>query len=202
MSAPWLASYTALWVLVAVLGIVVVSVLRNLAVVYSLVANGVPQTKPSNVRPCDLTNGQTLPEARMSTFDGRPMSSARFLGTRTAFCLVSPTCTSCEAYLDHVLHSGADPLDKSLRAFVVVSFGSPADTKSLLDKVGINGETPVLYDTAREAADRWGVRITPGAIVVDETGTVIRQVFGTQQLMEMRTQADSTLETQARSTRA
>jgi hypothetical protein len=180
MTGFWLVSYVVLWVLVLVLTVALISTLRNLGVVYGLLAKQ-PRAGHGSSRRTALDTGQELPEVRWYTSSGEARSPATFRGGKTAFAIVSPACESCGTYLEILAADGADPIDPEVRDLVVVSLGTPEETDTLLSGVAARtGRVPplVLFDRDAEVISTWGVSATPATVVVDEELRVVRQVFG------------------------
>lgn len=185
MSGLWLVSYVLLWVVILAVAVLLISVLRNMGVMYaSLSRAGVAGS--GDVRPSNLTGGDPLPDASLTAADLSVRRASEFRGAKTAFAIVSPTCGGCETYLSHIRHAGPDPLDLTMRDFVVISLGAPGQTADLLRRVGINGDTTVLYDVDGDVARQWGIRTTPGMVIVDEDMVVVRQVFGGKEIADLR----------------
>jgi hypothetical protein len=187
MSGLWLASYILLWVVVVAMGLLLVSVLRNLGVVYSMVGSLPEFTATRPPKPSTLTAGAKLPDAQLITTTGESKSISEFAGSRMAFAIVSSSCGSCLLFLQQLNgDDGIDPADQSLRDVVIIGLGDAEETRRLLERAGIDGKTPVMFDVHDEIARKWGIATTPATVVMDEEMRVVRQYFGAHELMALR----------------
>ena len=176
MSGLWLISYVALWILVLAVAVVQVSVLRNLGVVYEAF-----RARPSEPRalPSALTAGQRLPDVTWRTLAGQAVPVSEWMGSKRAFTLVSPDCAPCLDYMKELSEGtrDLDPLDSTVKEWVVVSIGSQDGTTVLAQRAGVPANVPILLDSDREVVAKWGIRRTPTVVVVDDQLRVVRQVF-------------------------
>lgn len=191
MTGLWLISYVVLWICLLIVAIILISALRNLGVVYSLLSSlpefaSTSANRSSPPKPSSLTVGDELPNARLVTASGESRTAYDFRGSKMAFALVSPSCGSCAIFLEHLPFDGPDPLDESLRDFVVISLGSIEQTAQLQEKSRPSSTAGVLFDSDGEVEHKWGIAVTPGTVIVDEHMRVVRQVFGGKELMELR----------------
>jgi len=176
MSGIWLVSYIALWILFLVVAIALLSVMHNLGAVYeSLGSQSTKQTPPSK-----LIVSEPLPEPNLTMIGGSPTPLTTFRRARTAFLVVSPTCTPCRALLKDLTEAKADPdpLDPAVRDWVVVSVGDSHMTEGMVRQIGLPADVPILVDNNGVIARLWGTTTTPTTIIVDENLVVIRQIFG------------------------
>jgi hypothetical protein len=184
VSGLWLTSYIVLWVLLLAMAVVLVSTLRNLGVVYSLVSSGAAFTSPGR-KPSTLKQGEVVPDATWFTASGEPTPVSTYRGSKMAFAVVSPSCASCGGFLEMAVEDGPDPLDDYLRDFTVISLGSVIQTSQFLDDLRAKGmstaKLSVLYDDHGEVLRRWGFTTTPAMVVIDEEMRMVRQVFGGRQ---------------------
>src|SRR5579864_5152095 len=102
MSAGLLISYVVLWILVLVLAIALVSTLRNLGVVYSLVSGQAVGTR-SGQSASGLERGEELPDAVFELATGGLRSIREYRGSKLAFAVVSPACEACSGFIDVAL---------------------------------------------------------------------------------------------------
>jgi hypothetical protein len=175
MTGPWLISYVLLWVLFLAMAVVLISTLRNLGVMYSMISGGA--TASATQPQTSLTQGATLPDATWFTAHGEPKSAHEFSGEKMAFAVISPGCDGCAIAIERILKEGPDPLDESLRDFVLVSLGDPAHTAAMTEKFNIPGDVPTFLDRDSEIRRKWGVTATPFTVIVDQDMRVVRQVF-------------------------
>ena len=178
MTGILLVSYIALWVLFLVVGIVLVSVLRNLGIIYSSLAALAPQQRPLSM----LKLGQAVPEAAWETLTGERRTVSDFRGVKQAVTLVSPTCSPCVDHLRSIADRGSepDPTDSSARHLVSVCLGSLTETLGLLEKATLEadslpGNVTILMDPQRNTAKKWGMPATPTTVIIDEDLKLVRQ---------------------------
>jgi len=173
LTGLWLGSYVAMWVLVLIMAIVMVSVLRNLGVIYDAMKMAMPQV--GKLTP-DLEVGQVLPNATFRTLAGDVLGHRDLAGVKQALVIVSPQCGPCVRQLRRMAGQPPDPLDGSVARRVIVSMGDAAATVRLLSEAGVTDGTLTLVDTERFASRAWGVTATPVTIVVDEELRVVRHI--------------------------
>ena len=176
MTGLWLVSYIALWLLFLLIAAVLLSILRNLGVIFEQLSQ--LQPKRSN-----LEEGQALPEVVLRTPEGETVSTSEWRGTATAFAIISPGCGPCHDYLeqlatdDTVLHLP----DATVPEYAILSLGDAPQTQELLQSLDRRAELerfPLLLDTKGQIMDMWGIAATPTTVVVDEQMTVTNQLFG------------------------
>lgn len=178
MTGLWIVTYVALWLLFLTEAVVLVSVLRNLGVVYTSLAALAPHAKRA---PTALKTGDLLPDITFETLEGQPVSLKEFNDHKQAVALISPTCVPCAHYLEEVVRHGGepDPLDPSVRLGLIVSFGDRDGTKKFVENVGgLPRGVLVVLDSKREVSRHWGISTTPTTVIVDDELRVVRQVFG------------------------
>lgn len=174
----FIVSYIVLWVLWLIVTVILVSVLRNLGIVYRSLEALSPA---ANRAPTALKAGDRLPDVTWRTLAGDPVTIGTLDSHRQAVALVSPSCEPCLAYLRDIAAAtlDPDPLDRSVRLGVVVSLGDDAETKQFLHKVGeLPADVRVVVDSSREVSSRWGITATPTTIIIDDDLRVVRHIFG------------------------
>ena len=180
MSGLWLASYVVLWALVLALAVVLVSTLRNLGVVYTMVTS-LPAFSDRQGGHSSLSHRQVLPEAVLATATGGRRATSEFKGTKTAFAVVSASCGPCSSFLESLHEPEVTDwrdLHVDWRDLVVVSLSGPRETEELLARARMTTPMVVLLDGDGEIKRRWGVTTTPFMVVVDEELRVVNQVVG------------------------
>lgn len=178
MTDLWLVSYIALWILFLAVGVVLLSILRNLGVIYSSLEAVAPQTRAA---PTHLKAGQRVPDLTWRTLTGDSRAVSDLGGVRQAFSFVSPTCGPCLKFLQDVARNAVPPdlHDPSVGHRVIVSVGDAEGTIALLEKAGLPADSAVLLDPDRQVVHQWGITGTPVTVVVDEELRVVRHIFGT-----------------------
>jgi hypothetical protein len=169
MNGIWLMSYIALWVVVAFMFILLVSILRHVGILYR-------QGIPGLSTPTALRTGEKAPDLHGMTRDGNAVRLSQVVSGPTQLIIVSPRCSGCSALLAEIAHGHFVAEDGS--GLAILSIGSMEDTEELLGAAGSLPDVLVLVDTEKEARQLWGVRITPSTIAVDEHLTVLRQAAG------------------------
>lgn len=177
MEGIWLVSHLALWVLFLVVAIVLISVLRNLGVIYE----SMEALAPLKNAPTKLQPGERLPEMTSYSLAGEKVPLSKFHGTKTAFSIISPACTSCNGFLRRFGEEDyrSDPLDPTVKNTILISTGHIAETIELLLEVGWENESsvPVVVDKDKTIVRKWGITRVPATIITDEDLRVVRQVF-------------------------
>lgn len=193
MTGLWLASYVALWILHAAMGVVLVSTLRNFGVLYSSLESSHRHSDRafSTQKWSQLLNGEQLPNLTLHTDGGGTREIWDFRGTKIGFVVVSATCGGCRGYLEHVLAEGPDPADASVQSFVIVSLSDPTATAGLLDGLRLPPGQVVLYDTDGEVRATWGIGATPYVAVVTEDMQLVRQTIAGTPVLSSKKPATS-----------
>jgi hypothetical protein len=177
MTGPWLISYLAVWVLLLANGIVIVSLLRNLAELHAALAALLPK-RSWQPFPSELKAGDHLPEVTWQTLSDRPTSVSQLKGVPQAFAVVSPDSALSATYLERLAGGeDIDPQDSTLTNLVVVSLGDAVTTAELVSRIGLPETVTVLTDSGREVMRKWGISQTPVTVIVDADLQVVRQVF-------------------------
>lgn len=172
MSGLWLASYVALWVLLLVGAIALVSMLRNVGELADAVKRlHVPRDTVT------LQPGNTAPVLALTTADGSTVATAAFTGTPTTYAVISPGCGPCRSFVDAL---GADrPLDMfpATERRVIIST-APLDADNGNIPYTLPLDVTVLLDTDNQAAAQWGARSTPTFITLDADGRYLKHTIG------------------------
>lgn len=122
--------------------------------------------RPAGVVPDPEPDPRPVPEVLLSDLDGEPVSTAAFAdGVRSTLVVFSdPGCGPCAALLPEVAawqHEHDDQLD-----IVVVSTGTTEANRTYGQDHGL---VRVLCDEHDIAAEAFGVRGTPSAVLIDPT---------------------------------
>ncbi len=177
MAGIWLVSYVALWVLFIVISLVVLSILHNLGVIYRSLETHAPGMTAA---PSKLENGVPLPDITLHTVENKKIRVSSLSGDKSAFFVVSPTCSPCHDLLHAVIdgHIGFDPKDDSVRRGVIISLGSVQQTAEMSRALGLADKFLVLADTGGAVEKNWGTTSTPTTIIADGDLRVVRHIFG------------------------
>jgi hypothetical protein len=174
MEGMWLVSYIALWMLLLALGVVVVSLLRNVG----LLATTVQQIQTGVEDTLTLGVGAPVPELPLKTLSGQATSLAAHRGTPAVLVFVSPGCGPCHELL--VARQHGAPLLTDLPPAtqpILVSLGDGAATQSLLSEVPFADGVTLLADPTL-VRERWGVHSTPTIVLLDTEGRYLRHQLG------------------------
>ncbi|NOK57980.1 MAG: hypothetical protein GFH27_549287n284 [Chloroflexi bacterium AL-W] len=175
MEGIWLVSYVALWVLFLIVAFVLLSVLRNMGVLYESLKNVSRFEKETDLEP-----KQQVPNVTLFDVSGREVPLTKFHGSEVAMPIVSPNCGPCRRLLQEIVNGTAqlDPLEEKAHDVVLISVGDVQQTVELTQDIGLNHGVPVLIDRNQEIAEHWGITSTPAIVIVDNDMKVVRQVFG------------------------
>lgn len=178
MDGLFAVSYVVLWLLFLTVAIGLLSVLRNLGVMY-----GSLEMQPSISSPeVSLPAGEVVPDVDLMTLAGESVAISEYCGVPTAILVVSPACSPCHALLKRVADGdmdGIDPLDPSTRhAVVIVSTGDQPRTATMIKEVGLSDTVPVLMDKSKAIAQKWGTTMTPTRVIVDPEMRLVRHLVG------------------------
>ncbi|NOK58402.1 MAG: hypothetical protein GFH27_549279n208 [Chloroflexi bacterium AL-W] len=172
MTGVWLVSYVALWILVLVLALVLVSMLRNLGTIYETLQTWRPVHDPIK-----LKVGEVVPALTLTSITNETVSLTDHQGTPLAVAIISPGCEPCHDLAKVLARGEALPQTNGER-LIIISVGSGAETQSLIDEVGLHKDIPVYCDTTRSTAEAWGVSSTPTTVLLDERSTFVRHIVG------------------------
>lgn len=177
MTGLWLISYIALWILFLLVAIALISVLRNLGVIYESLGTVSPELRSA---PTKLVTGDHLPDLTLYTLSGGEVSLSETHKGKTAFLIVSPRCSPCHSFLKDIAENGRnpDPLDPSVRHKVIVSIGNISEQTEVVSQIRLSQDLPFLVDTENLVAEKWGITTTPTTVIVDDQQKVVRHIFG------------------------
>ncbi len=180
MSGLWLLSYLALWGLFLVVALALLTVLRNLGVIYQSLAN---RASDGNSFPTKLVPGSQLPELKLRSLQGGTDRLTLPRGQKTAVVIVSPRCSPCHSLLREIAAGlrPLDPLDPAVVNLVAISTGDIAATAAFAEQVQLPSSVRFLVDTERLVAQKWGITTTPSTVILDEHLRVVRHIFGAEE---------------------
>lgn len=174
MEGVWLVSYIALWLLLLALGVLMVSLLRNVG----LLATAVQQLQSGVEDTLTLQVGESVPELPLTTLSGQATSLAAQRGAPIVLVFVSPGCGPCHALLKALRrgYAAMPELPQATRQ-ILVSLGDEAATRALLVDEPFHAGPVLLADPA-VLEERWGLRATPTTILLDAKGQYLRHQIG------------------------
>jgi peroxiredoxin len=157
-------SYAALWALVVFQSLVVLGLART---VYQANARPVPQVSPMGD---ESMIGEPVPRFTAMDLRGTSIDEGSLMDSLSALLFVSPDCPTCTATLDEV-NALSFKTDGNV---LVVCRSSIDECARLAESYGL--QVPVLLDETLEISERFGVSVTPTAVLVGSDGLV--QSFG------------------------
>lgn len=160
MSGAWLASYIALWALVLFQGAVIFVLLRQLGIIYLGTARGVAGD--------GLAVGERAPEFVLPDLDGREVALAGLRGLPLLLIFGSPSCGPCRALVPD-LNAFAQERRGQLRV-VFLSRGNQEAARRFARET--DARVPVAVHPDEALADRYRVRVTPFAFLLDGEGVI------------------------------
>lgn len=172
MTGIWLVSYVALWILVLVLALVLISMLRNLGTIYETLQTWQPMHEPIKMKV-----GEVVPALTLTNRANETTSLTEHQGIPLAVAIISPGCGPCHD-LAKVLARGEPLPQTNGERPIIISIGSVAETQSVIDEVGLHTDIPVYCDITRSTAEVWGVSSTPTTVLLDERGAFVQHIVG------------------------
>lgn len=129
MEGLWLVALVTVWLLVLMLGILVLSLMRNVGAL----ATAVQQMRASGDEPLPFSRGEQPPPLATIANDGTPTALDLATGRPVGLIVVSPGCTPCHDLLQAMQHgSTIIPDAPPETAYVVLSLGDASATQELL----------------------------------------------------------------------
>lgn len=163
------------------------AVSRTVARAVPLLAVGVALLAPVRAgaqHAIDLPIGTVLPDLKVETLDGKPVSLGQYIGKGPLLIEVWATwCANCEELAPKILAAKKKYEGKVRFIGLAVSFNqSPNRVKLHMEKHGFDVET--FYDRRGEADAVYGVKATSTVIVVDKAGKIVYAGAGGDQDIE------------------
>jgi methylamine dehydrogenase accessory protein MauD len=156
-----IASQIALWIALAILGVVCLALARQIGVLHQRIA---PAGALSLRQP--LTLGEAAPEMTLSTLDGSSVRIGGVRGGRSQLLLfLSPDCAVCETLLPAV--RSAHAAERAWLDIVLASDGDPSRHGEFVREKGL-GKFP--YVLSEHLGRTFGVSKLPYAALIDEAG--------------------------------
>jgi len=188
MTDLWIASYIALWVVVAALAFIVMGLLRQFGLIQMRVG-----IEPGVLVTADgLERGMMAPDFEAEdVITGRVFKSGQLRGRRAVLVFLTPTCGECRS-LASQLSQLADQWHEV--QFLAVCYGSAQACRELSTQTNLR--VPLLWDTENALAQSYAVSVTPFAYLIGEDGTIlIRGVVNTWPQLEALIEERGTLRT-------
>lgn len=163
MTGFFLASQILLWIAVAVLGVLVAALARQVGVLHERIAPAGALTLHQKVNV-----GDKAPEMTLTTLDGKAVAIG---GTRQRrgqlIFFLSPDCPVCKTLLPVV--RSARGAERGWLDVVLASDGDPAAHRRLVMAEGLAGFDYVLSE---DLGRKLGVSKLPYAVLIDEAGNI------------------------------
>lgn len=163
MSGFFLASQILLWIAVAVLGVLVAALARQVGVLHERIAPAGALTLHRKVNV-----GDKAPEMALATLDGQQITIGGKRERRGQLIFfLSPDCPVCKTLLPVVRSASA--AERGWLDVVLASDGDPAAHRRLAMAEGLAGFDYVLSE---ELGRSLGVSKLPYAVLIDEEGNI------------------------------
>jgi methylamine dehydrogenase accessory protein MauD len=164
MEGPWLASYIALWIIVALQGVAIFLLLRQLGIMYLGTAQGVAR---DGIAPGTKAPDFALPSL-VQTGDGPTVSLSDYRGKPLVLIFGSSNCNPCRALVPE-LNEFAAELRDSLNVLFLCR-GSESEARAFAEQTAIT--VPVAAHPDDDLPDKYKARVTPFAFIIDGEGVV------------------------------
>ncbi len=160
MSGAWLASYIALWAVVAFQGVAIFLLLRQLGIMYLGTAQGVARD--------GIAPGTNAPDFELPALAGGSVSLEGFRGMPVLLVFGSANCKPCRELAPDLNAFAADMRDALRVLFLCHS--KEDEARRFAEQAAL--EVPVAVQPDESLADKYKARVTPFAFVIDGEGVV------------------------------
>jgi AhpC/TSA family len=164
MSAFWMAAVIAVWLVVALLALVVLGLLRQIAPILER-ADAVLAGQPTHP---GLPVGSPIPTFALTAADGSTLTDTSLVGTPFTLLFVSSGCEPCRR-LAAALRE--DDVDLPVELIVV------ADELDLLSQLGEWPTATLTSQSAHQVSEAFRTGATPHAFAIDRGGTIAAAGF-------------------------
>lgn len=188
MNPIWMASYLALWLIVAAMVVVIVGFLRQLGLIQLRlgIEPGVLITDEG------LARGLPAPEfagAEMAT--GRRIRLGDYRGRRLVIVFLSTSCVACRKLVPHLNTVARD--SQSDTSFLVICNRAEQPCEEFSKLLGLR--VTMLVDPSNAIAASFKVQLTPFVFLIDPNGTIlIRGVANTWPQLESLLREEGTVQ--------
>ena len=165
MSAWWLVSYVALWLVVLSLGFLLLGALRALGLLRWRLEQ-LEATTPSRTGRSGLKPGQKAPDFTLPSVAGDEVSLHDFAGRKVFLVFTQSGCKPCHRVIPELnrLQRGGEVL------VLVVNNGEPEATRQWAAEA--RASFPVLVQQQHSVSRRYEMYATPFAFLIDERGVI------------------------------
>ncbi len=162
MSAPWIAAFAALWLVVVAGAVVLLGFLRRAVFVLEAAES---RLRGSSLPIGGASPGTTLPSFEVRNEHGELVRSEGLTATSAVFLFASADCQPCHSLLEQLNQTGWEFADVSLFAILNDSVEDRA--------IALGPGVTALYQSERQAAAAFESIATPQAFAVDSNGVVV-----------------------------
>ncbi|HVR96576.1 MAG TPA: redoxin domain-containing protein [Thermoanaerobaculia bacterium] len=185
MSVAFFSSYVALWVLMILQSLILLTLLRM-----------VHELRSSGAGGRSAFEGKPAPELTATALDGTRVGSDQFLGRLTALLFVSTTCPSCTTTLQELRGLYL----KSHGNVIVVCKANRQDTLRLVQTFKLEG-LRVIADEDDHIGQLYGITSVPTAVLINGNGRIQSYGHPLREELEQAFQAASPAEAGAQENR-
>jgi AhpC/TSA family len=164
VTAPWIVSFVALWVLVVVLALLVLGTLRRIAPLLERLESQ-HSGATADAAPRGLVRGTRVPDFEAVRADGGRFETSDLRGSESFVLFLSESCRACARFLRRLERDRVPDLSAEL----VVVVEDAALARRLDRAAGVT----VLVQRDREIAGAFDSNVHPHAFVLDANGLVL-----------------------------
>lgn len=189
MNALWMASYVALWIIVAVLAFIVIGLLRQLGPVQLRLGldPGVLITQEG------LERGTEAPDFEaIDVYSQEPVHLSAFRGRQVLLIFLTTSCPACRDLVPHLNNIAYEY--RNGVSTLVICHGGVAACGEFARQYHLGAR--MLADPTNAIAERYGAHVTPFAFLIDASGVVlIRGVVNTWPQLDALLKEEGTIQT-------
>lgn len=157
MSAPWIATFTTLFGLVVLLGLIVLGMLRRLI---PLMEQAEERLGEALATPSALPAGSAIPPFEAKMVDGATFTDLDLRGPSTVVLFVGIKCGACRRFVEDLENGKAPALEERL---IAVSDGEEDG-----HRLARSSDVLVVLDEDRSVARAFKSEIVPHVFVVED----------------------------------
>lgn len=163
MNSFWLASYIALWVIVALLTLVVVLLARQLGLIYRRL--GAAPARMENDGP---VVGELAPEVHVQTLEGKEATIGGIDHTKTLLVFLSVGCPSCNR-LAPAIRSVWKRECNEVETLIVSLSNNETAVRDFLNRNNLHDVPCVI---SNDLVQQYNINSPPYGVLLDENGVV------------------------------
>lgn len=162
----WMILTIALWLFVALQGLLLWGVLRQLGLLHKRIDALKQVGAPT---PTELTIGQLAPAWNLPLMTGGALSTQALRGKAALIAFVHPSCAPCKKLLPQLNQLGSQ-LDPALAQIVLISMADAPSSAKMASEHAVT--LPLLCDESGDIGDAYHAEYTPYLVAVDAEGMV------------------------------